>query len=84
MLVHFLDIDRLDGPTTTDGVDGPIRVAEPDGTIALPSTLECVISKARNSSGSLETLDTYQVGPERELSNDVRGNSCKLLARSPR
>jgi hypothetical protein len=59
MLVHFLDVDRLDDSTGTDGVDGTIRIAETDGAVPLPLPLEGMVSETRNSSGSLETLNTY-------------------------
>lgn len=55
MLVHFLDVDGLDG-IGPDGVDRAVRVAQPDGAIALPLSLERVVSEPGDGAGGIQPL----------------------------
>ena len=59
-----------------------VSVAEPDGPVPPPVSLEGVIPEAWDCPSCGEPFKTDQVAPEGELSDDMLRNLGKLLPRS--
>jgi hypothetical protein len=80
MLVHLFDKDGFETTVGVENVDGAIGLAEPDGVVSLPGALEWVVTESWNGASSFEAVNANEVGPEGELSNDLRGSLGQLLA----
>ena len=84
MLVDLFDIDSFHPPLGMNGIDRAIGIAEPHSSIALPFTLERVISKPWYRARSRKAFNAHEVYPESKLSDDVCWNLGELLSRGLR
>jgi hypothetical protein len=82
MLVQLFDEDGFEATVGMDNVDGSVGLAKPDSPVALPCSLEGVITKSGDCTSGNQTVHANEVGPDGEFSNDLRWGLCQLLAGS--